>query len=266
MDSADAVIGRDPSVTLVIQGTGSSVVSGRHARLSLADGAWWVEDLASRNGTFIGTRRLEPSTPHRLAVGEEISLGTTGPRLVVREVVGRSLDATITEPVPGRMMQTPAEPKPPGPAPRPHSNHVRLVLRSGDGKRMVAQEGEVIIGRSRDCGICVEGDMSRAVSRRHARVFFSGWKICIEDLGSRNGTWLNRKAVQGPTIVEIGDAIEFGAGGPRLVVENVELIPVDTTRRTETELPAQRPSDSHFVSELPTPAMDRPALRVNDKK
>lgn len=267
VDSADAVVGRDPSVALVLQGDATSVVSGRHARLFLADAQWWVEDLRSRNGTYIGTRRLDPGVRHKLAVGEEIGFGATGPRLVVREAVGQAFSATLAEPVPGVPMSTMVEPQAAiPPPPRPAAQHVRLVLRAGDGKRMVAQDAEVVIGRSRDCGICVEGDMSRAVSRRHARVFYSGWKICIEDLGSRNGTWLNRKAVQGPTIIEVGDAVEFGAGGPRLVVENVELIAVDTVRRTETEMPAPVQSDGPFVSELPTPPMARPAARVSNEK
>ena len=104
--------------------------------------------------------------------------------------------------------------------------------------------------------------MSMAVSRRHLRIFYSGWKICIEDLGSRNGTWLNRKRVEGPTIIERGDIIEFGAGGPRLTVEDVALVSPES-RRTESELPAVRQEpDNTFVSELPTPG-PQPARRAS---
>ena len=265
IDSAEAVIGRDPSVALVIHGGTVMVVSGRHARVFLAEGHWWIEDLGSRNGTFIGTRRLTPNEANRIQAGDEIGLGGTGPRLLVEQAVGQTYGATLVEPVKAVPKKTISEPQPAVP-PRPAAHQVRLVLRSGDGKRLVAQETEVIIGRSRDCGVCVEGDMARAVSRRHARVFYSGWKICIEDLGSRNGTWLNRKAVQAATIINIGDAIEFGAGGPRLVVENVELVSADPARRTETEMPSPVKQD-HFVSELPTPPTELPAAKAsNDKK
>jgi len=268
VDSTDAVVGRDPSAALVIQGDGAMVVSGRHARLFLADAKWWIEDLGSRNGTFIAGKRLAAGDSRRLAVGDEIAFGSSGPKLQVAEVVGQSYASTLLEPVAAVVVKTMAEPRAPVPL-RPSAsgmvNHVRLVLKGGDGKRMVGQEAEVVIGRSRDCAICVEGDMARAVSRRHARVFYSGWKICIEDLGSRNGTWLNRKQVTAPTIIEIGDAIEFGAGGPRLVVENVELIAVDVTRRTETEMPSLQPG-SPFVSELPTPPTARPAARASNDK
>ena len=159
---------------------------------------------------------------------------------------------------------------PPQPtAPEGHTanskNIVRLAIKTGDGKRMVGQDVEVVIGRSRETTIRLEGDMSLAVSRRHARIFYSGWKVCIEDLGSRNGTWLNRKRVDRPTIIERGDVIEFGAGGPTLTVTDVALLAPDAARKTEMELKAIDP-DAGFVSELPTPSMDRPAYKAGGEK
>lgn len=269
VDSADAVVGRDPGCALVLQGAGSAVVSGRHARFLLVDGKWWIEDLGSRNGTFIVGRRLTVGDRHRLGVGDEISLGSKGPVLRVLEAVGQSFASTLVEPVQAMPLQTTMEASPPlaqrAPVLPPGAHRVRLVLRGGDGKRMLALEPEVIIGRSRDCGICVEGDMSRAVSRQHARVFYSGWKICIEDLGSRNGTWLNRKLVKGATIIERADVIEFGAGGPRLIVEDVALV-VDSVQPTQTEMESPVKKDAPFISELPTPATERPASRVSNDK
>jgi pSer/pThr/pTyr-binding forkhead associated (FHA) protein len=158
------------------------------------------------------------------------------------------------------------------PQPRPADmpggakNIVRLAIKTGDGKRIVGQDVEVVIGRSRETTIRLEGDMSLAVSCRHARIFYSGWKVCIEDLGSRNGTWLNRKRVDRPTIIERGDVIEFGAGGPTLTVTDVALLAPETTgRKTEMELKAVDP-DAGFVSELPTPAVDRPVFKAGGDK
>lgn len=269
VDSADATVGRDPGCTLVLQGGGAAVVSGRHARLLLVDGKWWIEDLGSRNGTFVAGRRLTVGDRHPLGVGDEIAFGSKGPVLRVQEAAGQDFNSTLAEPVAAVPMQTTIEAAPPiaqrTPVLPPGAHRVRLVLRGGDGKRMLALEPEVIIGRSRDCGICVEGDMSRAVSRHHARVFYSGWKICIEDLGSRNGTWLNRKLVKGATIIERADVIEFGAGGPRLIVEDVALV-VDSVQPTQTEMESPVKRDAPFVSELPTPATERPASRVSNGK
>src|SRR5437868_12035610 len=83
VDATDAVVGRDPGTTIPLQGEGSAVVSSRHARLALVDGQWWVEDLGSRNGTFLNGQRLTSGARQTLSVGDEISLGATGPRLRV---------------------------------------------------------------------------------------------------------------------------------------------------------------------------------------
>jgi pSer/pThr/pTyr-binding forkhead associated (FHA) protein len=270
VDSADAVVGRDPTAALPMQGEAALVVSGRHARFFLADGAWWVEDIGSRNGTYLGGQRLQVGAPRRLSIGDEVSLGTSGPRLQIQELDARLFAATPPEPMRAMPMQTMMESRPvaslePAAAPSPGGQDVRLLLRSGEGRRLSGQGSDVIIGRSQDATIRIEGDMSMAVSRRHARIFYSGWKICIEDAGSRNGTWLNRKRVQGPTVLERGDVIEFGVGGPRLTVEDVALVPVEPVRRTQVDMAAPADANSAFVAELPTPA-PRPAARASGDK
>ncbi|MPV49184.1 FHA domain-containing protein [Pseudactinotalea sp. HY160] len=66
------LIGRDPSCTLVLDDDYSS---SRHARIFPADGAWYVEDLGSTNGTFVASRRI--STPVVLGAGTPIRIGQT---------------------------------------------------------------------------------------------------------------------------------------------------------------------------------------------
>jgi pSer/pThr/pTyr-binding forkhead associated (FHA) protein len=252
-----------------MQGEGSQVVSGRHARFFLADASWWIEDLGSRNGTYVGGQRLKTGDRRKLNVGDEVALGSSGPRFQVQEADGRDYSTTPAEPVAAVPMQTMVESRPAAMPPQAAASpqHVRAILRSGDGKRLVGQDTDVIIGRSIDCTIRMEGDMSMAVSRRHARIFYSGWKICIEDAGSRNGTWLNRKRVQAPTVIERGDVIEFGAGGPSLTVEDIGLVSPDSTRKSRTDLPPVPAADPDeaFLSELPTPA-PRPAARASGDK
>jgi DNA-binding winged helix-turn-helix (wHTH) protein len=64
------VIGRDPCADVVIE---STTVSRRHARLSVGSGTVTLEDLGSRNGTFVVDQRVEGPTP--LADRDEIMLG-----------------------------------------------------------------------------------------------------------------------------------------------------------------------------------------------
>lgn len=53
-------------------------VSRRHARITLRDGGYWLEDLGSTNGTFINRgKRLSAGTGQPLADGDEIIVGKT---------------------------------------------------------------------------------------------------------------------------------------------------------------------------------------------
>lgn len=277
VETAEAVVGRDPSSTIPLQGEGAAVVSSRHARLLLEDGHWWVEDLNSRNGTFHNGRRLITGGRQRINAGDDISFGATGPKLKIEEAAGQGLASTVSELRTGRIptviepsripqaQASEAQPAAIEGQTATSKNVVRIAIKTGDGKRLVGQDIEIVIGRSRECTIRLEGDMSLAVSRRHARIFYSGWKVCIEDLGSRNGTWLNRKRVERATIIERDDVIEFGAGGPMLTVTDVALLAPDAARKTEVELKAVNPSGS-FISEIPTPAVDRPAYKAGGDK
>jgi len=66
------IIGRSPASTLVLD---DDYASGRHARFFPQDGAWWVEDLGSTNGTYVGDQRL--SQPVQLAAGTPVRVGQT---------------------------------------------------------------------------------------------------------------------------------------------------------------------------------------------
>jgi pSer/pThr/pTyr-binding forkhead associated (FHA) protein len=69
---AGTVIGRNPECALVLD---DDFASGRHARIFSRDGAWFVEDLGSTNGTFLGSERL--TGPVRVEVGTTLRIGKT---------------------------------------------------------------------------------------------------------------------------------------------------------------------------------------------
>jgi DNA-binding winged helix-turn-helix (wHTH) protein len=79
------VLGRDGEADVVLD---HPSVSRRHARLQVDPGGATIEDLRSKNGTFLGERRV--SGPTRLAGGAEIRLG--GLRLRVRSPSGERTD------------------------------------------------------------------------------------------------------------------------------------------------------------------------------
>ncbi|SES10729.1 FHA domain-containing protein FhaB/FipA [Corynebacterium cystitidis] len=59
---------------------GDDFSSSRHARLFRRGSDWFVEDLDSRNGTFVGGTRIEQ--PERVSVGTDIKMGRTIVRLI----------------------------------------------------------------------------------------------------------------------------------------------------------------------------------------
>ena len=66
------LIGRNPESTLVLD---DDYASGRHARIYPENDEWFVEDLDSTNGTYLGDQRL--TSPQRLEVGSTLRIGTT---------------------------------------------------------------------------------------------------------------------------------------------------------------------------------------------
>jgi pSer/pThr/pTyr-binding forkhead associated (FHA) protein len=83
-----------------------------------------------------------------------------------------------------------------------------LVVRSGGGRtgEIFPLEGETTIGRSPDCGIFLD-DVT--VSRKHAVVVERDSAFFIEDQGSLNGTFVNRKRVESAQL-ENDDELQVG--------------------------------------------------------
>ncbi len=67
---------------------------------------------------------------------------------------------------------------------------------------------ELTVGRGGGCGVVLPEDSF--VSTVHARLFRRGDDLFVEDLGSRNGTFVNGDTVQAPTKLRRGDRVQFG--------------------------------------------------------
>jgi FHA domain-containing protein/zinc ribbon protein len=83
-----------------------------------------------------------------------------------------------------------------------------LVVRSGGGRagEMFPLDGETTVGRSPDCGIFLD-DVT--VSRKHAILRERDGNYFIEDQGSLNGTFVNRKRVESAQLDD-GDELQVG--------------------------------------------------------
>ena len=85
-----------------------------------------------------------------------------------------------------------------------------LVVRSGGGRageHFSPQTDRTTIGRSPDNDIFLD-DVT--VSRKHAVLVQTGGEIQIEDLGSLNGTFVNRRRIDSAARLESGDEVQIG--------------------------------------------------------
>ena len=89
LGEGEHLLGRDPDLELFLDSPG---ISRRHARIRIAGDEATVEDLGSKNGTFVANRRLDSLT--RLVDGDRIGVGSV--QLTFNAI--RTSASTRTEP------------------------------------------------------------------------------------------------------------------------------------------------------------------------
>jgi DNA-binding winged helix-turn-helix (wHTH) protein len=94
-----------------------------------------------------------------------------------------------------------------------------------DHREIPLREGENILGRRGNGLVIVDAP---TVSKRHARLAIANGAVTVEDLASKNGTWVGDRPVTTPTAVEDGDQLRLGS-----VV--VTVCSRRASRSTETE-------------------------------
>jgi pSer/pThr/pTyr-binding forkhead associated (FHA) protein len=105
--------------------------------------------------------------------------------------------------------------KPPKSAPKPSAPKTKkgtartLVVLEGSlaGTPIALSDQAVTIGRAPDSTLVLDDDY---VSSRHARLVPQQGRWLIEDMGSTNGTYLDRARISVPTVVPLGTPIRIG--------------------------------------------------------
>ncbi len=98
-----------------------------------------------------------------------------------------------------------------------------------DGRHVSLAEDENVIGRAEDATVWID---SAGVSRRHARILVADEGARLEDLGSKNGTYVGAELVTEPRFLADRDEIRVGP-----VTLTFRTAP--KSRSTETVLPAK---------------------------
>jgi two-component system, NtrC family, response regulator AtoC len=71
--SGEVTIGRSKSIEIYVD---DKSVSRTHAQIKIESQQLWIRDLGSSNGTRVSGNRLEPEKPHKLRIGDAISVGS----------------------------------------------------------------------------------------------------------------------------------------------------------------------------------------------
>src|SRR5580765_227210 len=107
----------------------------------------------------------------------------------------------------------------PAPSAREATHEFKLAR---DGRHQLLCEGENLIGRTNQSGSWFD---SISVSRRHARIIVRGDSASVEDLGSKNGTYVDDVKITAATPLVSGALIRFGSIAVRFRIDLLD----DTT-------------------------------------
>jgi len=150
-ETGEVVLGRDADLAQLVIPV--PTVSARHARLWWAEGALWIEDLGSTNGTFVNGRRV--TAPRRLHPGDEIGLG--------RQTVLR-LEEEAPEPPPEPEPEAQAEPEAAADGQQaPAGKKTTGSKKTGNGRTATKRASTPVVPPTEDVLIQVKTDICRLV-------------------------------------------------------------------------------------------------------
>lgn len=99
----------------------------------------------------------------------------------------------------------------------------RLISPGGDWP---LSEGPNLVGRDPDCAVRID---SPTVSRHHARIVVSGGDARVEDLKSKNGTYVNGRVATEP--LPVNDGSEIRVGSVTMTYRNLDRLDSTLTQR-----------------------------------
>lgn len=120
-------------------------------------------------------------------------------RVVVRELRAPALaPAGVGRAAPAKRRSAP---------PKPFAT-LRVVAPESHKGEVVPVDGEITVGRGGGCALVIADD--HYASTVHARVFRRGNDLFVDDLQSRNGTFVNGTRITSTTRLKRNDRVQFG--------------------------------------------------------
>lgn len=166
--------------------SGSSI-KPRHAQLSVHDEKVSITPAADDTAVLVNGSRIYVQTP--LVHDTKVQFG--------------ECHLLIVDPKRERSVVAPTE----------HSSKPSWVLQSKTtalANKLFPIGRGMLVGRARECDLCLA---VAHLSRRHARLFFEGGGLWVEDLNSANGTFVNGRRIAGRARLRDGDELTFDTLG-----------------------------------------------------
>jgi pSer/pThr/pTyr-binding forkhead associated (FHA) protein len=226
-------------------------LSGLHARLRrkrAGDGgrsdAWMIEDLDSKNGTFVNGIRLHQGEQRLMLAGIEVDLAHV--RLVFDGHSEAAADAEGTATIARRLVSDLFLGSPGASAPT-------LTVVTGTANvssiKLVERERRYLVGRSKTCDLNLKVD---ELSREHASFTRGSNGVVVRDLGSKNGILVNGLRIKEQRLAD-GDLILMGPLKLRLTDPEDRYLR-DLEANQDRPPAAERPSGPVPRSPAPAPA------------
>jgi len=104
------------------------------------------------------------------------------------------------------------------------------------------RKGYIGLGRHPLSDVRFDADRDLDVSSRHAAIVRKTEGFILQDLGSRNGTFVNGQRITGETLLHDGDVVGFGASGPAVVFQIIDVSDAPVTAEDGAETQTERAS------------------------
>ncbi len=178
-------IGRAPGNDIVLRSPG---VSARHARIVVEPSRLVLEDLGSRNGTFVGSppRRIDQC---EITLTDQLTFG-----------------------------DTPLEPSALG------DLLARTRSRQAAGAIVLDESAVVTLGRGARANATVDCPIASAL---HASLTLEHGRVVVRDLGSMTGTFVNGERIDRPVVIDPGTVVQVADSRYRLATDGHTLEPLD---------------------------------------
>jgi predicted component of type VI protein secretion system len=98
----------------------------------------------------------------------------------------------------------------------------RLLLESGGERREIKVAGPITVGRSQTAGVYLD---DKTLSREHTQFYLDHGRVCVRDLESKNGTYVNGVMLKQAASLKPGDKVKIGVATFTVMHEAGDALP-----------------------------------------